>query len=110
MNYDDLDPGIRETVRWLRGLGYETTDSGDGETKSEEHRSVDGPHVFMRVDHRSVASDADLLFLSLRHAGIHATEGMVQATYDPGSAVQVLALFGVDDAMLAAARGKDGAK
>ncbi len=30
MNYDELDAGIRETVRLLRDNGFQTTDSGDG--------------------------------------------------------------------------------
>jgi hypothetical protein len=28
---DELDPGIRRVVRWLRSLGYETCDPGVGE-------------------------------------------------------------------------------
>jgi len=30
INYDELDPGIRDIVRILNNLGYQTTDSGDG--------------------------------------------------------------------------------
>lgn len=32
-NYEELDPGIRETVKFLHSFGYRTTDSGDGVSK-----------------------------------------------------------------------------
>ncbi len=32
-DYDQLDPGIRQTVRLIHEFGFETTDSGDGITK-----------------------------------------------------------------------------
>lgn len=31
--YDELDPGIAATVRWLNEAGFVTVDSGDGVTK-----------------------------------------------------------------------------
>jgi hypothetical protein len=35
-DYDQLDPGVRELVRALHRLGWETSDSGDGVSKSAE--------------------------------------------------------------------------
>jgi len=53
MRYEDLDPGIVETVRWLNDLGYSTTDSGDGVTKFEKGRGFEGvltwPHVVITL-------------------------------------------------------------
>ena len=36
MNYDTLNPGIREVVRRLREAGFQTCDSGDGSTRQFE--------------------------------------------------------------------------
>ena len=60
MNYDQLDPGIRETVRLLQNAGFDTTDSGDGVTKSH----VDGctmpfAHVAAVVTVEALISDAE---------------------------------------------------
>lgn len=41
LNYDDLDPGIRRTVRWLRSLGY-SIDIGDSEIRAAD---IYGKHV-----------------------------------------------------------------
>lgn len=49
LNYDDLDPGIRETVRLLRQHGFVTTDSGDGVTKPKEARIFEVPHVCAQI-------------------------------------------------------------
>jgi hypothetical protein len=45
LNYDALDPGIRETVRLCRQKGFHTTDSGDGVSKPEAGRVFPFPHV-----------------------------------------------------------------
>lgn len=45
-DYEQLDPGIRDAVRWFHDLGYETTDSGDGVTKAPDPSCVmPWPHV-----------------------------------------------------------------
>ena len=36
IDYGELDPGIRETVRRLNEEGFETCDSGDGVSKFEK--------------------------------------------------------------------------
>lgn len=40
LDYESLDPGIREHVRKVRALGYETTDSGDGVSKPADYEGV----------------------------------------------------------------------
>ena len=44
IDYDALDPGIRETVRALRAANFRTTDSGDGRTKTYDW-ALPFPHV-----------------------------------------------------------------
>ena len=45
--YDELDPGIRETVRWLNKHLFKTTDSGDGVSKFQD---PDNPVMDMAMD------------------------------------------------------------
>lgn len=104
LNYDDLDPGIRSTVRWLRGHGYDTCDSGDGRTKFEaaaargepidpddnECGVTPHPHVAIQVHPDRLVEEADRLCGLLRDAGIKVGpldfhDGpSIQATYDAG--------------------------
>lgn len=76
------DPGIRDTVAWLRSLGFNTTDSGDGKTK---RRIIDAgyalpePHVFMVVSPRHAIDDARRLWSFAK--GIAGTR--VELHYNP---------------------------
>jgi len=128
--YDDLDPGIRETVRFFTGLGFRTSDSGDGVSK------VGGPHescmmapglpnVTICCEPMDLVSFADSLLAELSKVGINpgpdeATvtelagpqpEGteygdgvLIEATYIPESKSAFILVTGLDDAMLAAKR------
>lgn len=110
LDYDELDPGIRDTVRWLRDRGFKTTDSGDGATKLLEIRDEEAlpyPHVFMVVDDANDALDeAHRLVCELRDYGIPVCPvGMgttwIQLTYDPCSEVAVVELGDLNDSLLA---------
>jgi hypothetical protein len=111
LNYDEIDPGIRETVRWLRSLGFDTTDSGDGKSKPRDPGEVlDFPHVFMVVKRpRWLVDEANVLRMLLHERGIpiqqqgpDASTPSIQANYDPGNGSATLMLMGVDDTMLIA--------
>lgn len=111
INYDELDPGIREVVRWLRYLGFDTTDSGDGVTKVGEMAcAIAEPHVFMVVNDFELLDDADTLHTECSQLGLPAFDPntmkgfKIEATYDPADASAILALYGVNDEMLAEAR------
>lgn len=105
----DLDPGIRHTVEWLQGLGFNTTDSGDGKTKiGIDEDALDFPHVFMVVKPSDLVGHAGHLMAYLRAIGIEVKpNGMdekqptIEATYDPADGSAIIGLFGVDDEMLA---------
>lgn len=53
VNYDELDPGIREVVKMLNDHGFETSDSGDGVSKPKEWfesgEAIPFPHVILPV-------------------------------------------------------------
>lgn len=125
-NYDQLDPGIRETVRRLHSWGFVTTDSGDGITKATTEcarctlNGFDGcsecgwrgtidtrqervPHVHMRitsdVPERWAAEAFRLRECLTRHGIDYTAEGvMVQLTWSPDDSIALLSLYGVSDA------------
>lgn len=109
IDYDSLDPGIRETVRWLRGIGMPTCDSGDGVSKPDDFEcAIREPHVFMqfaRLDTavKSAHTIKDLLEdmefcegRTLPSLGVN-----IEVNYSPFSDdVIIVALTGVNDAMI----------
>lgn len=118
--YDDLDPGIRETVRWLFEAGFEPCDSGDGVSKfngviEDDH----DPNMFLRYPNVAMLCVPERLVQeSDRLCGMLAGRGVVieaagpddgqpsiQAHYDPGRPLDaVIVLLGVDDARLGLTR------
>jgi hypothetical protein len=104
-----LDPNIRETVRRLRLSGFNTTDSGDGTTKPEDERTMDGPHIIMTGGDNVERAAQDLLQI-VRSWGIKVgKQGVfpvsIQADYCPVSRLRILYLFGLTDTMLPAFDG-----
>lgn len=120
IDYDALDPGIRETVRWMRSHGFETTDSGDGVTKLAAGWSrdevLDVPHVHARVDPFDLVRQADRLVSLVNgegpgRLGLPFESGQlwsVEASYHPVQSVAVLSLIGVNDDAIAAAKKRWG--
>lgn len=116
IDYGELDPGVRRTVRWLRSLGYETCDSGDGVTKKPDGWMVrDYPHVTMRVYASDLVALADDMHVRLEVAGFKVApvgghvmnrDGEVvpcvyiQANYDPANGIGFLEVAGLHDGLL----------
>jgi hypothetical protein len=119
--YDDLDPGIREVVRWLNDNDFDTCDSGDGKAKfgedgkplpewdtgpDAEYDCVNPfPHVAMRVPTDRLVHECDRLRDLLTARGVPLeVQGLgdsvsIQGTYDPALADREahILLFGLDD-------------
>lgn len=94
INYEELDSGIRDTVRFLRENGFNTTDSGDG-TKTDMECAIKEPHVFMTCAKEELIDEADRLYKLIIDTK---TEGYVfdiQANYNPGDGVGIIMFFGV---------------
>lgn len=94
MNYDDLDPGIREVVRLVNEAGFVTTDSGDGVSKPAEWYQPDErgvteafpfQHVVAESCRETLIDDADRL------AAVLGIGWAVEATY--GTADGICYLF-----------------
>ena len=96
---NDLDAGIRFTVRFLRAHGFDTCDSGDGSKAGTMEGALDVPHVFIRSTPETLIRDAD----RLRELVARIPHAEIQATYDPkiaGRGAAILALMMVCDADL----------
>ncbi len=93
-DYEQIDPGIRDTVRLLRDAGFETTDSGDGVSKPDMVCALDFPHVAAVCAPHLILAEAKRMAEVLEGTGF-----VVQATYDPRDVIVVLfaAKYGVSD-------------
>jgi hypothetical protein len=109
----DLDPGIGRLVRWLQRHGFNTTDSGDGVTKTEAIAAGEAlaePHVFMTCNPGVLVIEAERLAQLVREQGLPVVQpgaglgAHVNGSYEPVSGVAVLALFGLCDATLPRSR------
>lgn len=110
IDYAQLAPGIRETVRWLADCGFGPCDSGDGVTNPAAGMecAVDYPHVHMFVGHERLVSECRRLHALLSAVGIVVRDptltGLmppcIEANYSAGSGIATISLCGVDDAML----------
>lgn len=100
---ENLDPGIRRTVAWLRERGFETTDSGDGVSKAEaiaEGEALETPHVFIVSTPARMNEEAERLLAALSRFGVVVGSAEIQATYDPSDGSGAILLCGIDDARL----------
>lgn len=114
---ETLDSGIRETVAFLNEHDFVTTDSGDGIAKFVDGEppecALPFPHVAIKAEPIAMISVAQRLREVLEGAGIKIgevspdeTAPAIQANYDPVSDSSTVILIGVNDRMLAKARGK----
>ena len=104
-NPDGLCPGIRRIVLWLRGLGYDTTDSGDGVSNEGMGCAMDIPNVHMTCDPQELLEKADELHQHLARKGISTGDdpwagASIQATYNPADKSAHISLFSVDDKLM----------
>lgn len=99
----DLNPGIVKTVEWLREQGFNTVDSGDGETHEFEC-DLPMPYVHMRVeDVGQMAAEAQRLERTLRlQKGVNTgpcnedgTAPCIEAHYNPADGYAIISLYNV---------------
>lgn len=100
-----LNPGIRETVLWFNEMGYQTCDSGDGETHDFECDRGE-PYVVIRVhDTEKLISCADDIKSALEARGIVVApygngHVSVEASYDASDKMGFINVTGICDAAL----------
>lgn len=59
INYDELDPGIRDVVRAINEWGWKTCDSGDGSKAGTMECALDHPHVFCEARDGGIELDRE---------------------------------------------------
>lgn len=97
---NDLDPGVRRLVAFLRKHNFDTCDSGDGVSKPEDERSFgDVAHVVMRVEVDKLVSESHRLYKLMQNV-CPDQDWEVGASYNPEDRVPFLFLWRVTDAML----------
>ncbi len=102
-DYDQLDPGIRKVVRFLHEHNFDTTDSGDGETKTDMPCAMEMPNVAIVVASQfDLIDEADrLLWLLKRHLSERVLDEIhIEASYDPMDGSCILLLLRLHDRML----------
>jgi hypothetical protein len=116
-NFDELDPGIRETVRFLRKHGFETVDSGDGVSKvgtELEDAMLDFPHVAMLTTPYTMVEESERLYSLLKAQGVQfgpngvvsvdpnnpPSDPHIDVSYSPVDGHAILMLSFVDDQSL----------
>lgn len=105
---EGLCPGIQQTVAWLQGQGFQTTDSGDGHSNEGMECALPFPNVTMVCSPAEMAVESDRLLGLLRDRGVVVEPGSpeepgpprIQASYDPANGVAVIMLVNVDDKLL----------
>lgn len=103
---EDLDPGIRRVVFFLRSAGFTTTDSGDGESKADaiaEGDALDYPHVAIVTRSHCLLAESDRVLAAFKSIGIDVGPAQVQGTYDPTDGSAVILVTGIDDEQMVAA-------
>lgn len=107
LDYNDLDPGIRNVVRWLNEQGFKTFDSGDGVTKDY---GTPFPHASMEVEPSKLVEACDRLVAALEEAGVEVDpydseedSVAVRGMHYPGIPRTLVLLSGLDDEGLAKA-------
>jgi hypothetical protein len=97
-NYDEITPGVRKLVRFLRDAGFTTIDSGDGVTNVEAgmEGATEMPHVHIATTHRAMVVEAHRLQNAMDKV-CPAGACQIQAMYDPLDGIATLSVFGVTD-------------
>jgi hypothetical protein len=112
---DMMNPGIKETVKLLRELGFDTCDSGDGATHLCEC-DAPVPYVHIKVSRAQLCDEADRLreIIESRAGATIWTREMadpigeegetynpsIQASYVPHDGHSLISMYGITDADL----------
>lgn len=99
---EDLDPGIRRFVVLLREAGFDTTDSGDGVSKSEagDAETLDFPHVAISSSLATLFADCDRILAFMRTLNIKVGPAQIEGSYDPAQEGALIMVTSIDDAAL----------
>lgn len=104
--WEELDDGIRETVRLLWSNGFSTSDSGDGRLqgwKADMEGTIDVPHVFSICAPDELIAECNRLkeLCDAHILGWSDADGVaIQGSYSPMDGLGIVELYGVHDGMV----------
>jgi hypothetical protein len=102
----EVSPGVRQLVKLLNELDFETTDSGDGSNYLEGMEgALPEPNVAMVVKPEQLISESERLKEVLERRGVRFGFGdddlpVISASYNPVDKTCVILLLGVNDKSL----------
>lgn len=104
---NNLNPGIRRTVEFLRSHGFATCDSGDGVTKDFTcdpgmpyvHSTVDDPSSLI-VEAERMKDLLEACGVAIHPLSEAGEQPYIQADYSPADGIAAITLFYVTDAIL----------
>jgi len=102
---DDINPGIRETVRRLQEAGYETCDSGDGETHDHTCDRQEGYVVILLKDDDDIVEHVNKVGALLSSWGVdlsnpHHNGVLLQGNYGYADRLKMVDIHGIHDRIL----------
>lgn len=96
-----LNPGIRKTVEFLRSNGFDTIDSGDGETRTFDC-DLGIPYVHIQVDPDKLVSETKRLAGLLKTVGVEVlaqneegTAPTIEGSFEPVSNLGIISMFNI---------------
>jgi hypothetical protein len=95
--WDELDDGIRETVRALWQANFSPVDSGDGSKVGKMECALDMPHVILRCDPAFLFEEANRLHRLVKtwpRVGTY-DGNAIEASYCPSDGIGLIGLYGV---------------
>jgi len=97
IDLNELDPGCRNFVAFLREHQFDTTDSGDGSKYPEMECALEFPMVAIQCDVDLVISESKRLHQLLSDHGLYVEMGMIQSSYDPTTDYAMIVILDEDD-------------
>ena len=98
---DNINPGIKKTVKWFNDLGYKTSDSGDGVTHDFE---CDRDYAYVTIlldDPMTLSTQADRIKALIEERGVSVLAvgeyPCIQADYDPVNKLAIIQVMGLSD-------------
>ena len=88
INYDELDPGIREIVKKLNNAGFITTDSGDGSKYPDMEGALPFPMIVCKTTVENLILESHRLMSFLKDND--SRFWTVEAVYHPASMITLL--------------------
>lgn len=97
IDLNELDPGCRNFVAFLRDHQFDTTDSGDGSKYPEMECALEFPMVAIQCETDQLISESKRLLQLLTEHGLYVEFGMIQSSHDPTTDYALIVILDEND-------------